>query len=385
MSDALWIVAVLGLMVALSEWLALHTAARHLGSALLVILLTAVVANLGIIPSVSDGSPVYDAIFGQVAPLAIFWLLLKVDLSSIRRAGGPMLAMFALGALGTMLGVYLGMRLTGGGKEFGDLAAPLAGMYTGTYIGGSVNFNAVALSYGVAREGVIYAGAAVVDNAATTVWMAATVVLPRFLAPLWRARYGLPRPGEGEAEHATETVGETVNATDLALLLALGAGTVWVSDALATWSAAAFGLPIPSILILTTLALLLAQSSLIRRIRGAYLAGWFAVMYFLAVIGALCDVHALAGAGHLGVHLLILVVTAIVVHGAVTFGGAALLKVDPEVAAVASQANIGGGPSAIALARSLERPDLVLPGVLVGTLGYAAGTYLGFLMAALLG
>ena len=35
----------------------------------------------------------------------------------------------------------------------------------------------------------------------------------------------------------------------------------------------------------------------------------------------------------------------------------------------------------VALARSLGRPDLVLPAILVGSLGTALGTYLGFAVA----
>ena len=74
----------------------------------------------------------------------------------------------------------------------------------------------------------------------------------------------------------------------------------------------------------------------------------------------------------------------IAVHGLAVFGGAALLGFDPAVAAVASQANIGGGTSALALATSLDREDLELPAILVGSLGNALGTYLGFLAVLLL-
>jgi uncharacterized membrane protein len=56
-------------------------------------------------------------------------------------------------------------------------------------------------------------------------------------------------------------------------------------------------------------------------------------------------------------------------------------KFDVDMASVASQANIGGSLSAIALAKSLNRQDLLLPGILVGALGNGIGTYLGFLMA----
>ena len=74
----------------------------------------------------------------------------------------------------------------------------------------------------------------------------------------------------------------------------------------------------------------------------------------------------------------------VLVHGAVVFGGALLFKQDPVLAAVASQANVGGGTSALALARSLGRADLVLPAILIGALGNALGTYLGFGVAELL-
>lgn len=384
MDHPLWIIAVLGAMVAASEWLARNTPARHLGSALLVIVLTAVVANLGVVPSVTEGSPVYDGVFATVAPLAIFWLLLHVDLRGIVKAGVPMLLMFALGTTGTMVGVLLGMQLIGGATALGDLHDALGGMFTGTYIGGSVNFNAVALHYRVVDDGLIYAGSAVVDNIATTVWMAVSIVLPRFLLPLRVPRYGLPRAHTGETEHVVEASGERIAAADLALLTALGAGTVWLSERLADWSLQTLGVGIPSILILTTLALAMAQTAAVRRIKGAYLLGWFSVLLFLAVIGALCDVGALAEVGTLGPRLLGLVTVIIIVHGLMVFGGGLAMRMDPAVTAVASQANIGGAASALALARSLERPDLVLPSILVGTLGYAVGTYLGFLMAALL-
>jgi len=401
MSHPLWVIAVLAGAAAASEWLARRTALRHLGSALLVIVVAAVAANLGVIPSVTDGSPVYDAIFGTVGPLAIFWLLLQVRLASVLRAGPAVLVLFLLGAAGTFVGVLAGMLLLGGGDVLGPLHAALGGMYVGTYVGGSINFNAVALEYDVMRDGALYAGAAVVDNVATTLWMAATVVLPRLLAGRWTVRGAAALEAVPEAEAGTE-VGtaagtaaaqadsaqladrDTFTAEGLATQLALGAAALLVSDGLSAWLAASFHLPVPSILILTTLALLLAQVPAVQRLPGAHLIGWTAVMFFLAAIGALCDLQALARLGDLAPSLGVLVGTTVLIHGLVVFGGAAALKLDPAVAAVASQANIGGGTSALALARSLDREDLELPAILVGSLGNALGTYLGFLAVVLL-
>ena len=168
----------------------------------------------------------------------------------------------------------------------------------------------------------------------------------------------------------------TVNSLDVALMLALAFISIWASDLASERTG------IPMILILTTIALVLAQVPMIQRLRGTRLCGWLAVMLFLAVIGALCDLSALGQIGAIGRSLIVFVTVIVVVHGLIVFGGGALVRADPDMAAVASQANIGGGTSALALARSLNREDLVLPAILVGSLGNAIGTYLGFLTAA---
>jgi uncharacterized membrane protein len=382
--DPLYILGVLSLLIVVSEWLVRRTALRHAGTALLVILVTAVFANVGLLPAGSSAEnpvPVYDAIFAYVAPLAIFWLLLRVNLRELLRAGLPIIGLFLMGALGTMIGAIIGMSAVGGAAAIGPLYAPVGGMFVGTYIGGSINFNALALSYGVVREGVLYAGAIAVDNVITTAWMVVTIALPRLLVPLWPAR----RNADGTAAATTRSAvitgieddTETVHPQDLAALLALGLGAVWLSNLAAAWLAGA-GVAIPSILLLTALSLALAQIPGIWKLPGARLLGMIAVYLFLAVIGAFCDVRALGQLGRLGFVLLGFAGILVLVHGIVLFGAARLFRIDLDMAAVASQANVGGSTSALALARSLGRGDLVLPAVLIGALGNAIGTFLGF-------
>jgi len=108
----------------------------------------------------------------------------------------------------------------------------------------------------------------------------------------------------------------------------------------------------------------------------------FAVYLFLAVVGAHADLEALWAIGSLGLDLTILTATTILVHGLLVFGVAALFRLDVDTAAVASQANIGGGTTALALARGLGRDELAAPAILVGSLGTALGTFLGFWIAA---
>ena len=168
--------------------------------------------------------------------------------------------------------------------------------------------------------------------------------------------------------------------SQLGLMLGLGlialVGANALTAALATW-----GWELPSILILTTLALAVAQTPWAARLRGASSLGMFAVYLFLTVIGAYCDLGALAELGRLGPRIFVVAGCAVLANGSFTFVLARILRLDPVTASVASQANVGGGTTALALARNLERPDLVLPAILLGALGTALGTFLGFLAA----
>lgn len=385
--DPLYLVAVLALLIVCSEWLSRRGPFRHVGSALLVIVLGAIVANLGLIPAGSSAEapvPVYDAVFAYVAPISIFWLLLPVNLRDVLRAGLPLVALFLLGAVGTLAGAVVGMAIVRGATTIGPLHNGVAGMFAGTYIGGSVNFNAVALQYGVVRDGTLYTGAIAVDNIITAIWIAATLAIPRALAAVWLRRTratGTVRPGGAPIVELTAEI-ETIDPLKLALVLALGVGALLGSNLLEGAFASA-GAKVPSILIITTVALVLAQVPAISRLAGARVLGMVAVYLFLAVIGAFCDATALARLGTLGFVLLAFAAVTVAIHGLVTFGAAWLFRMDLDGAAVASQANVGGATSALALAKSLGREDLLLPGILLGSLGTAIGTFLGFLAANL--
>lgn len=370
----LFILAVLCLNVVICEWLSTKAYFRHLGTALMVILLTALEANLGLIPASSPPSPVYDGIFAYVAPISIFLLMLSVNLKSIRRAGPTMIGLFLVGALGTVLGVAITFKLLDAAKLLGENYFALGGMLTGTYIGGSMNFNAVALHYGVAREGTLYAATTAADNIVTALWIVATLALPTLL----RGENKKPTvpAAESGAEMNTFDEQETVNPMDIGLLTSLAFGAVFLAD----WVSSLFPV-VPTILTITTVALVLAQFPVVSRLRGSRVLGMFMIYLFLAVIGAYCDVPALMQDGTLALWLLVIICIVVLIHATILIGVAKLFNQDADLVAVASQANIGGSSSALALARSLGRPDLQLPAILVGTLGNGLGTYLGFAVA----
>jgi uncharacterized membrane protein len=380
-ADPLFILTVLSALVVLAEWLGRRGAGRHLGAAVIVILLGAVASNTGLIPAGSTADapvPVYDIIFSVVAPIAIFWLLLPVNLRDVLRAGLPLVLLFLLGSAGTMLGAVIGMRVIDGASTIGELHGPVAGMFAGTYIGGSVNFNAVALQYGVVKQGALYAGSIVVDNIITTIWILITLAVPRLLIAAWpRRRHATAAGAQPIVDLDAES--ETLNPRGLALVLTLGVAALWVSNAIAD-RLARMGINFPAILVISVIALALAQSRPVSRLPGVRVLGMYAVYLFLAVIGVFCDARSFATLGRLGPVLLAFAGITVLVHGIVTFGAAWLFRMDLDGAAVASQANVGGSTFALALAKSLGREDLLVPGILLGSLGNAIGTFLGFIV-----
>ena len=380
LTNPIFILTILFLNIVFAEWLNTKKYFSHLGTGLLVIILTAIVANLGLIPASSHPTPIYGTIFTYIAPISIFLMLLNINLNSLKKAGKPMLIMFLIGSFATMIGAIIAMWVVGGNSAIGQFYFALGGMYTGTYIGGSTNFNAVALHYGVSQQGGLFSAATVADNIITAIWVIATLTLPKIL------QRKIPRTQFFKIECSSELNTknmmndvESVRPFDIAFLLSISL----IGILLASWLNKLIP-QIPNILWLTTIALFLAQIPAVNRLKGHKLLGLLGVYLFLAVIGAYCDVPALLKDGKLAIILMVFVSILVTVHGLITYGLGAILKIDWDIISIASQANVGGSTSAMALSRSLNRPDLTLPGILVGALGNATGTYWGILIAELM-
>jgi uncharacterized membrane protein len=128
----------------------------------------------------------------------------------------------------------------------------------------------------------------------------------------------------------------------------------------------------------------LAQTKFIANLKGSHNLGLYLVFIFLAVIGAFCEISAVAQLKDVGITLLLFAGLAVFLHGVIVIILGGLLYRDWEMIAIVSQANVGGGTTAIALAESFGRKELILPAILVGTLGTALGTYLGFFVVYIL-
>lgn len=368
----MYVLAILCFMVVGAVYAAKTKIGKQFGAALLVILFTAVLANLNIIPSASNSIPLYSGIFTYVAPISIFYLLLNVNFISIKQAGMPMIGLFLVGSMATTIGILMSWFMLSPESVLGADGKVIAGMLTGTYTGGSVNFNAIALEYDFQEKGALYAGTIAVDNVVSTLWIIATLALPVVVRRFWKDKTNLkPNTTKENKEHPEEGM----DLHSLMWLLFLGVAAYYVSEVIKELVP-----EVPSILTLSTIGILLAQTKFVGRLRGSHNLGLYLVFLFLAVIGAYCELTAVIELKDIGITLLLFAGSAVLLHGIIIILLGGLIYRDWELIAIVSQANVGGGTTAIALAESFGRKELILPAILVGTLGNALGTYLGFLV-----
>lgn len=373
---AIWAVLLAGATFA--AWAEDTRWGRRLSGVLVAILVAMVLSNLRLIP---QASPTYDTVLTYLIPVSIPLLLFDANLRRIVRETGRMLLAFGIGTIGTVIGVLVGVQLV----PLGETAGQLAGVFSATYIGGGLNFVAVAQATGF-DNGSQMAASVAADNLVTAVYIISVMALP---AVLWLRRR-IPsaivdREEAGYREEASIRQSSAVapalfSVFNVCLALALAMAIAAVGYALAD----AVGLGGFGILFVSLLALVPANlfPRLTPHLAGHGQLGMIGIYLFLFVMGATADVWAMVGSA-LPITLFALIVVA--VHMAVIVAVGGLLKFDLAELIIASNACVGGSSSAGPIAAARGWHTLVTPGILCGSLGNAIGTFIGVAIARWLG
>jgi uncharacterized membrane protein len=361
---ALW--AILIALAGFGFWCERYPWGRKYSGVMLLMTVAIIMANLKIIPT---AAPVYDVVWDYLVPIAIPLLLFQADLKRIIRESGPTLIAFVIGSAAVVAGVFIGVSIL----DLGPNEAELAGIFTGTYIGGSLNFAAVAEASGM-QDGSMLAAAIAADNVATNLHFLLIILLP---GVAWMAR-NYPTHHMDNAEQ--QPIGHTdavhrIADLDIAGLLAALA-LAFLLAAAGAFLADIAGASQFAILVTTALTLVIATLAplQIAKLSGYREAGNVLMFIFLASVGATADIWQLIDIGPV---LFVFASIIIVVHLLVIFGLGKLLKLDLAEIAMASAVCIGGPSSAAAIASAKGWRDLLIPGVLAGSFGYAIGSFIG--------
>lgn len=360
--NAFAILAVFFAMTAIGALLEKTRIGQRVSGVLIVIAISVLLANLGIIPR---SSPTYDVIWTVFVPLAIALFLVKADLVSIVVEGGRTLIAFAFGAVGVMVGAWLGTVLL----DIGPHQAEFAAVFSATYTGGSLNYAAVAEAIGFRDPTSLAAGVAI-DNVVGLGYLlfvgsvASWSVFRNHFA--WRS---------DELVQAVDEASEIARApTVIDLALALGLATLACAGGFA--AANAIGEPSYGILFLTVIMVVAATLGRrwLQSISGSELLAMLFMYLFFALLGAGADIGAMLGAAPaLFAYLLII----FIVHIIFILAGARMFKLNYAEVVIASTACIGGPPIAVAFAVLFGWRKLAVPAVATGVLGYVLGNFIG--------
>lgn len=364
---AIW--AILIGIAAFGFWCERYAWGRKYSGVMLLITLAIVLANLRIIPT---SAPAYDVVWEYLVPIAIPLLLFQADLRKIVRESGPTLIAFVIGSASVVAGTIVAASLV----DLGPNEADLAGIFTGTYIGGSLNFAAVAEATNM-RDSSYLAAAVAADNVITNLHFLVIIFVPGIA---WLARRYPTRHMDNAVllEPGSEAVHRIANLDVAGLLAALA--LAFLLAAAGNWLAEMSGYPQFSILVITALTLCVATflPRQVERLSGYREAGTVLMFIFLASIGASADVWQLVETAPIFFVFALAIVT---IHLVLLFGIGMLLKLDLAEIAMASAVCIGGPSSAPALASAKGWRDLLIPGVLAGSFGYAIGSFIGVTVA----
>lgn len=353
--------------------------AAKISGAIIGLLLAASLSNLGVIPT---DSPVYDTVWSYVVPLAIPMLLFQCDLRQIWKESGRLVIIFLLSSVGTVLGAIVGYLFL---HQAIPVLNHIAGMMVGSYIGGGVNFVAITSAFELPKD--LISAATVADNLLMVFYFFVLLVIPSLA--FFRKHFLSSYPeGVTLVDENTTQAKRIITVQDLAITFAVSATIVTLSFTLADWlSTLGTGTLIQFIsnkyLILTTLTVILATlgAKWFQQINAANEVGTFLIYLFFVVIGVPASIPAILEKSPL---LLVFCGIMVAINMLVTFVAAKVFHFTIEEAILASNANIGGPTTAAAMAISKGWYKLVAPTMLVGTLGYIIGTYVGIFIGQLL-
>ncbi|WP_031566894.1 DUF819 domain-containing protein [Rheinheimera texasensis] len=371
---------------------------RYVPSVLLCYFIPSLFNSFGIIDG--EHSQLYQMASRYLLPVCLVLLTLSVDFRAILGLGPKALILFLTGTVGVVMGGPIALASVGHffpeqlGGEGADAAWRGMSTIAGSWIGGSAN--QAAMKEVFQPSGEIFSVMITVDVLVANIWTAVLLWMAANAARIDQANGADTRALEhlkGKIEKYQAENSRNPSTNDLMMIIAVGFGVAglshWLANIIAPWieqhapELAMYSLTSTFfwiVVLATTFGLLLSGTKM-RHLEatGASKVGSVMVYILVATIGMHMDVTAIVD---YPVMFLVGLVW-ISIHALLLLGMMKLLKAPVFYMAVGSQANIGGAASAPVVAAAFH-PALAPVGVLLAVLGYALGTYGGYLSALMM-
>lgn len=362
--------------------------AAKLTGAIIALVGAMILSNLSIIPI---ESPVYDQVWEYVIPLAIPLLLFRSNIFKIWKESRRLLFIFLISSVGTVVGVAAGFLLL---HQFIPDLDKIGAMMTGSYIGGGVNF--AALSTKFQTPGELVSATVVADNSVMAFYFIVLITLPnmKFVKKYFKRLYTSNDDGNSNQAEAYWKRNE-ISLKDIAYSISIAFALVAISFKISElvnefipknnhFMEILVSIIGDQFLLLTTLTLVTVAmfSKFFENLNASDELGTFLIYIFFVVIGVPASIPIIIKTAPL---LFIFVAVILIFNLSITLFFGKLFKFNIEEMLLASNANAGGPTTAAALAISKGWQGLVGPILIIGTLGYVIGNYVGTLMGYFLG
>lgn len=364
--------------------------ASKISGAIIALLGAVLLSNLGIIPTESH---VYDAVWDYVVPLAIPLLLFQANIRQIWKKSSRLLIIFLLSSIATVAGAIVAFLTF---KDYIPYLDKITAMMTGSYTGGGVNFAAMSAKFETPGE--MVSATTVADNLMMAMFFLVLFAVPSI--DFIRKKFSTPYIDEIESNIVIDDEAKTQAASfwernemslkDIALSVASAFVLVTVSFKLADFIGTTLpeagdanillslvrGIFADQYLLLTTLTVfaVLLFPTYFENINGTREIGTFLIYLFFVVIGVPASIVVIVKTAPLLFAFVLIIALANII---ITLLFGKVFKFTLEESLLVSNANLGGPTTAAAMAIAKGWTDLIVPILLVGTLGYVFGNYLG--------
>ncbi|EMJ6289289.1 DUF819 family protein [Clostridioides difficile] len=367
------ILAVMTSMIALGFYLQRYKVIKSLGPALTIIIMGIILSNLKVVPVSTE---LYGTISTYAIPVSMTIMLMSVDLKEMTKLSRePLIAIFVavltVSIMAFLFGLVFAEKISEGWK--------VAGMFVGTYTGGSANLTAIGTGLNVSRQTLAAANAAdYVIGVPTLIFMFA---LPAILKnskkfkKLWPYHVEESELEDCQNEEFMESKEWSIK--DIAWMLAIGFVVTEVSTILAGYFNSSFS-SAARILLVTTISIIIAQLKPVKKLKGNLDLGLFVALFFLCTIGFSVDIKEFLGSTFtITLYCFSIIFASFVFHLGIT----RLLKIKYQYVILSIVGAIADGPTSALVAASAKWNSLVSVAVVMGVIGGVLGNYAGISVA----
>ncbi|MBR4313171.1 MAG: DUF819 family protein [Bacteroidaceae bacterium] len=328
-------------------------------------------------------SKLQSTIMSVTVPLAIPLMLFNCDFKLWTKALPKTAWALVTGLVAVVVSVVSGYFIF---RNHVPEVAKVAGMMTGIYTGGTVNFNALGASLGV-------------DKSVMAIVLAFQMVITMpYIFFLLGGGYKIFRKilPYKDVTHKGRTDEDAIETADvenyrgmfekknlIGMLKGLGLSVVFlaVGAGLALLITGTLS-ELVVILTITTLSIIASFFKKVRELPKTFELGMFFILIFSVIVASMFNIHSVSGGSlYVGGFVLWIMGISVALHLILC----RIAKVSGDLFCVCQVGLLCSPPFVPPIAGAMKNKKVLISGIVVGLVGYAVGTYIGALLAWLLG